>query len=67
MTFDPDTLAETYRQGYDNCAKCIGGTLQVEVADCPNGSPLTGVAGVRAGEIGFRRNYEFTLEVKKNE
>jgi len=44
-----------------------GGTLQVEVADCPNGSPLTGIAGVRAGEIGFRRNYEFTLEVKKNE
>ena len=26
VTFDPDTLAEAHRQGYDNCAKCIGGS-----------------------------------------
>ena len=28
VTFDPDTLAEAHRQGYDNCAKCIGGSTR---------------------------------------
>jgi hypothetical protein len=26
VTFDPDTLDEAHRRGYDNCAKCIGGS-----------------------------------------
>lgn len=24
VTFTPDTLSEAHRQGYDNCAYCIG-------------------------------------------
>jgi|Deesub1362B_J571_1020462.scaffolds.fasta_scaffold00655_15 hypothetical protein len=24
ITFDPDTLEQAHREGYDNCAKCIG-------------------------------------------
>ena len=24
--FNPDTLEEAHRQGYDNCAKCLGGS-----------------------------------------
>ena len=26
VTFTPDTLAEAHRQGFDNCAHCIGGS-----------------------------------------
>jgi hypothetical protein len=26
VTFSPDTLEEAHRQGYDNCAYCIGGS-----------------------------------------
>lgn len=26
VTFSPDTLDEAHRQGYDNCAYCIGGS-----------------------------------------
>jgi hypothetical protein len=26
VIFSPDTLAEAHRQGYDNCAYCIGGS-----------------------------------------
>jgi len=25
-TFNPDTLEQAYKEGYDNCAKCIGGS-----------------------------------------
>ncbi len=25
-TFDPDTLEQAHREGYDNCAYCIGGS-----------------------------------------
>lgn len=28
VTFYPDTLAEAHSQGYDNCAKCLGGSLR---------------------------------------
>ena len=24
--FDPDTLEQAYKEGYDNCAYCIGGS-----------------------------------------
>lgn len=27
VTFIPDTLAQAHRQGYDNCAYCIGGSV----------------------------------------
>lgn len=26
VTFSPDSLEEAHRQGYDNCAYCIGGS-----------------------------------------
>jgi hypothetical protein len=26
VIFSPDTLGEAHRQGYDNCAYCIGGS-----------------------------------------
>jgi hypothetical protein len=26
VRFNPDTLEEAHRQGYDNCAKCLGGS-----------------------------------------
>ncbi|UCB42312.1 MAG: hypothetical protein JSV77_07545 [Dehalococcoidales bacterium] len=26
VTFDPDILFEAHRLGYDNCAKCLGGS-----------------------------------------
>lgn len=25
-TFDPDTLEQAHREGYDNCAYCLGGS-----------------------------------------
>jgi hypothetical protein len=28
ITFNPDTLAQAHRQGYDNCAYCIGGSVR---------------------------------------
>lgn len=28
VTFTPDTLEEAHRQGYDNCAWCIGGSTR---------------------------------------
>lgn len=28
VTFTPDTLAEARRQGYDNCAHCIGSSTR---------------------------------------
>jgi len=28
VTFNPDTLGEAHAHGYDNCAKCIGGSLR---------------------------------------
>jgi hypothetical protein len=28
VTFDPDTLEEAHVCGYDNCAKCLGGSLR---------------------------------------
>ena len=28
VTFKPDTLAEAHNQGYDNCAKCLGGSVR---------------------------------------
>jgi hypothetical protein len=28
VTFNPDTLEEAHRRGYDNCAKCLGGSLR---------------------------------------
>lgn len=27
-TFKPDTLAEAHNQGYDNCAKCLSGSIR---------------------------------------
>ena len=27
-TFNPDTLDQAHSEGYDNCAKCIGGSTQ---------------------------------------
>jgi hypothetical protein len=26
VTFTPDTLAQAHIEGYDNCAKCLGGS-----------------------------------------
>lgn len=26
VTFNPDTLQQAHSEGYDNCAKCIGGS-----------------------------------------
>jgi hypothetical protein len=28
VAFNPDTLEEARRRGYDNCAKCLGGSLR---------------------------------------
>ncbi len=28
VTFTPDTLVEAHRQGYDNCAYCLGGSVR---------------------------------------
>lgn len=28
IAFDPDTLDEAHSEGYDNCAKCIGGSTR---------------------------------------
>jgi hypothetical protein len=28
VTFYPDTLGEAHMRGYDNCAKCLGGSLR---------------------------------------
>ncbi len=28
QTFIPDTLEEAYKEGYDNCQYCIGGSLR---------------------------------------
>ena len=28
VAFQPDTLAHTHSEGYDNCAKCIGGSTR---------------------------------------
>lgn len=28
VTFIPDTLAQAHRQGYDNCAYCLGGSVR---------------------------------------
>jgi hypoxanthine-guanine phosphoribosyltransferase len=28
VTFTPDTLDQAHRQGYDNCAYCIGGSAR---------------------------------------
>jgi len=28
VTFNPDTLEEAHKRGYDNCAKCLSGSLR---------------------------------------
>ncbi len=28
VTFNPDALATAHSQGYDNCAKCLGGSAR---------------------------------------
>lgn len=28
VTFNPDTLKEAHMRGYDNCAKCLSGSLR---------------------------------------
>jgi len=28
VTFNPDTLETAYKRGYDNCAKCLGGSTR---------------------------------------
>ena len=28
VTFNPDTLEQAHTRGYDNCAKCIGGSTR---------------------------------------
>jgi hypothetical protein len=28
VRFDPDTLEQAHREGYDNCAWCIGGSTR---------------------------------------
>jgi len=28
VTFNPDTLEQAHREGFDNCAYCIGGSLR---------------------------------------